>query len=61
MITIINIIVLFILYRLNRETRRDSEAMIKELVLLRQEADYIKRMIRRVPDKVLDNMFPVED
>lgn len=60
MITIINIIVLFILYRLNRETRRDSEAMIKELVLLRQEADYIKRMIRRVPDKVIYNMFTEE-
>lgn len=60
MITIINIIILTILYRLSKEQRRDSEAMIKELVLLRQEADYIKRMIRRVPDKVLDNMFPEE-
>lgn len=60
MMTLINIIILIILYRLNRETRRDSEAMIKELVLLRQEADYIKRMIRRVPDKVIYNMFTEE-
>ena len=60
MMTLINIIILILLYRLNRETRRDSEAMIKELVLLRHEADYIKRMIRRVPDKVIDNMFTEE-
>jgi len=60
MVTLVNIIILFILYRLSKEQRRDSEAMIKELVLLRHDADYIKRMIRRVPDRVLDNMFPEE-